>query len=135
MSLYLLTISFSSLALGRVIQPKKMKKSNARVVGLDVHPDSFAGAILEGREAGSAKVLSFDAGGVAGIGEVGRAAHHRARSPGPCKRAGTGEARWKTSARRRVTRYFGAWRRKNNKLQTGPNTNQTMTEPNAMRNQ
>ena len=35
-----------------------MKKSNQRIVGLDVHPDSFAGAILEGREAGSAKVLS-----------------------------------------------------------------------------
>lgn len=35
-----------------------MKKSNPRVVGLDVHPDSFAGAILEGNEAGSARVLS-----------------------------------------------------------------------------
>jgi transposase len=35
-----------------------MKKSNPRVIGLDVHPDSFAGAILEGREAGSAQVLS-----------------------------------------------------------------------------
>ena len=35
-----------------------MRKSNQRVVGLDVHPDSFAGAILEGNEAGSAKVVS-----------------------------------------------------------------------------
>ena len=35
-----------------------MKKSNPRVIGLDVHPDSFAGAILEGREAGSAQVLT-----------------------------------------------------------------------------
>ena len=26
-------------------KPKKMKKSNSRVIGLDVHPDSFAGAI------------------------------------------------------------------------------------------
>jgi len=35
-----------------------MSKSNQRVVGLDVHPDSFAGAILEGRDPMSAKVLS-----------------------------------------------------------------------------
>jgi hypothetical protein len=35
-----------------------MKKSNQRVIGLDVHPDSFAGAILEGRDPASAKVLS-----------------------------------------------------------------------------
>ena len=35
-----------------------MRKSNQRVVGLDVHPDSFAGAILEGRDPGSARVLS-----------------------------------------------------------------------------
>lgn len=35
-----------------------MKKSKQRIVGLDVHPDNFAGAILEGREAGSAQVLS-----------------------------------------------------------------------------
>jgi hypothetical protein len=35
-----------------------MKKSNPRVIGLDVHRDGFAGAILEGREAGSAQVLS-----------------------------------------------------------------------------
>ena len=35
-----------------------MKKSNQRVVGLDVHPDSFAGAILEGRNLASAQVLS-----------------------------------------------------------------------------
>ena len=34
-----------------------MKKSNQRVIGLDVHPDSFAGAILEGRDPASAKVL------------------------------------------------------------------------------
>ncbi len=35
-----------------------MKKSNQRVIGLDVHPDSFAGAILEGRDPASAKVVS-----------------------------------------------------------------------------
>ena len=35
-----------------------MKKSNPRVVGLDVHPDSFAGAILAGRDPASARVLS-----------------------------------------------------------------------------
>ncbi len=34
-----------------------MKKSNPRVVGLDVHPDSFAGAILAGRDPASARVL------------------------------------------------------------------------------
>lgn len=34
-----------------------MKQSNRRVVGLDVHPDSFAGAILEGSDPWSAKVL------------------------------------------------------------------------------
>jgi hypothetical protein len=39
-------------------KPKKMRQSNARVIGLDVHPDSFAGAILEGSDAGSARVLS-----------------------------------------------------------------------------
>ncbi len=32
-------------------------KSNGRVLGLDVHPDSFAGAILEGRDPGTAKVV------------------------------------------------------------------------------
>ena len=35
-----------------------MNKSNPRVVGLDVHPDSFAGAILAGRDPASARVLS-----------------------------------------------------------------------------
>ncbi len=35
-----------------------MNKSNSRVVGLDVHPDSFAGAILEGSDPARAKVLS-----------------------------------------------------------------------------
>jgi len=35
-----------------------MSKSNERVVGLDVHPDSFAGAILEGGDPMNAKVLS-----------------------------------------------------------------------------
>jgi transposase len=35
-----------------------MKKSNQRVVGLDVHPDSFAGAILAGRDPVRAQVLS-----------------------------------------------------------------------------
>ncbi len=34
-----------------------MKQSNHRVVGLDVHPDSFAGAILAGRDPASAQVL------------------------------------------------------------------------------
>jgi transposase len=35
-----------------------MRKSKQRVVGLDVHPDSFAGAILAGRDPASARVLS-----------------------------------------------------------------------------
>ena len=35
-----------------------MNKSNQRVVGLDVHPDSFAGAILAGGEQGNGKVVS-----------------------------------------------------------------------------
>ena len=35
-----------------------MSKSNQRVVGLDVHPDSFAGAILAGRDPARARVLS-----------------------------------------------------------------------------
>ena len=35
-----------------------MSKSNARIVGLDVHPDSFAGAILTGKDPASARVLS-----------------------------------------------------------------------------
>jgi len=35
-----------------------MKRSNQRVVGLDVHPDGFAGAILEGADGLSARVLS-----------------------------------------------------------------------------
>ena len=35
-----------------------MSRSKQRVVGLDVHPDSFAGAILEGGDPISAKVLS-----------------------------------------------------------------------------
>ncbi len=34
------------------------RKSNGRVIGLDVHPDSFAGAILAGRDPGTAKVVS-----------------------------------------------------------------------------
>lgn len=34
-----------------------MERSKPRVVGLDVHPDSFAGAILEGNDAWSAKVV------------------------------------------------------------------------------
>jgi transposase len=34
-----------------------MDKSNQRVVGLDVHPDSFAGAILAGRDPANARVL------------------------------------------------------------------------------
>ncbi len=35
-----------------------MERSNQRVVGLDVHPDSFAGAILEGSDPHSARVVS-----------------------------------------------------------------------------
>jgi transposase len=35
-----------------------MSKKKGRVVGLDVHPDSFAGAVVEGSEPASAKVLS-----------------------------------------------------------------------------
>ncbi len=35
-----------------------MSKSNPRVVGMDVHPDSFAGAILAGRDPARARVLS-----------------------------------------------------------------------------
>src|SRR5438477_8817952 len=35
-----------------------MTKNKGRVVGLDVHPDSFAGAAVEGREPASAVVLS-----------------------------------------------------------------------------
>ncbi|MCA1837860.1 MAG: transposase [Actinobacteria bacterium] len=35
-----------------------MSRSNQRVVGLDVHPDSFAGAILEGSDAHKARVVS-----------------------------------------------------------------------------
>ncbi len=34
------------------------RKSNGRVIGLDVHPDSFAGAILAGRDPGTAQVVS-----------------------------------------------------------------------------
>lgn len=35
-----------------------MKKKRGRVIGLDVHPDSFAGAILEGSHPARARVLS-----------------------------------------------------------------------------
>jgi hypothetical protein len=35
-----------------------MTKNKARVVGLDVHPDSFAGAVVEGRDPASAVVSS-----------------------------------------------------------------------------
>jgi transposase len=35
-----------------------MRESKPRVIGLDVHPDSFAGAILEGRDPATAKVVS-----------------------------------------------------------------------------
>jgi transposase len=35
-----------------------MKRSNCRIVGLDVHPDSFAGAILEGMDPWQARVVS-----------------------------------------------------------------------------
>src|SRR5678815_4769100 len=35
-----------------------MEKKRGRVVGLDVHPDSFAGAVVEGTDPLSAQVLS-----------------------------------------------------------------------------
>jgi transposase len=35
-----------------------MSKEKGRVVGLDVHPDSFAGAVMEGSDPGSAAVVS-----------------------------------------------------------------------------
>lgn len=35
-----------------------MNKNRGRVVGLDVHPDSFAGAVVEGSDPASARVLS-----------------------------------------------------------------------------
>ena len=35
----------------------KAKETAARVIGLDVHPDSFAGAILEGRDPATARVV------------------------------------------------------------------------------
>ncbi len=35
-----------------------MMKNKGRVVGLDVHPDSFAGAVVEGHDPASAVVLS-----------------------------------------------------------------------------
>ena len=35
-----------------------MTKNKGRVVGLDVHPDSFAGAVVEGSDAANAQVLS-----------------------------------------------------------------------------
>jgi hypothetical protein len=35
-----------------------MEKTRGRVVGLDVHPDSFAGAVVEGTDPLSAQVLS-----------------------------------------------------------------------------
>ena len=35
-----------------------MSKEKGRVVGLDVHPDSFAGAVVEGSDPGSARVVS-----------------------------------------------------------------------------
>src|SRR5438067_11144204 len=35
-----------------------MSKRRGRVVGLDVHPDSFAGAVVQGQDPGSAQVLS-----------------------------------------------------------------------------
>src|SRR5438874_2463543 len=34
-----------------------MTKNKGRVVGLDVHPDSFAGAVVQGRDPASAMVL------------------------------------------------------------------------------
>lgn len=49
-------------AKSKTTQEKKGTKNNedkqSRIVGLDVHPDSFAGAILAGRDPASARVLS-----------------------------------------------------------------------------
>jgi transposase len=39
-------------------ESKIMEKRQGRVIGLDVHPDSFAGAIVEGRDPGRARVVS-----------------------------------------------------------------------------
>jgi transposase len=39
-------------------EPKKMGRSKPRIVGLDVHPDSFAGAILSGSDPWKARVVS-----------------------------------------------------------------------------
>jgi len=35
-----------------------MIKTRGRVIGLDVHPDSFAGAVVEGTDPAQARVLS-----------------------------------------------------------------------------
>jgi hypothetical protein len=35
-----------------------MEKKKGRVVGLDVHPDSFAGAVVEATDPAGARVLS-----------------------------------------------------------------------------
>src|SRR5437764_10711539 len=61
-------------------EAKKMNKSN-RVIGLDVHPDSFARAVLlKGKDAASSERASGEhitTSRAAGAGEVGRAAHRR----------------------------------------------------------
>ena len=39
------------------MKAKRAEKAAGRVIGLDVHPDSFAAAILEGRDPGTARVV------------------------------------------------------------------------------
>jgi hypothetical protein len=61
-----------------------MEKSNQRVIGLDVHPNSFAGGIVEGQDPGSARVASTSRPGrVKGTGAVGKAPHHAQRRARP----------------------------------------------------
>src|SRR4029077_19376796 len=42
----------------QLVRSNIMRKKRGRVIGLDVHPDSFAGAIVEGSDLASAQVLS-----------------------------------------------------------------------------
>src|SRR5438270_1843890 len=42
----------------QLVRSTNMSKKKGRVVGLDVHPDSFAGAVVEGSDPASAQVLS-----------------------------------------------------------------------------
>ena len=61
-----------------------MTKKRGRVVGLDVHPDSFAGAVVEGTDpAQRAGVEHFNPGAIGAIGAVG-VASHAAQKTGWC---------------------------------------------------